>query len=278
MNLPEPFIPKIHSFEQVRALAAKKAVRATVVGPVVTEADKAIKKAVSDGIIQSVQNVDFDKNQIEDILANQQTDILIQGDTSPDQLIALLKTGGIGGKGFFSQVALLKPARYGKLLMVTDGGINSDPGLKTKISLIANLAKVAKAIGLENPRVAPVAAVEAIYPQMQVTTEAAVLAKMSDRGQIKGAMVDGPLSFDVAVNMFAAHSKGITSSAVAGQADAMLASNVQVGRGLYEAMGLFCDAERGAVIIGGHTPVAINEPFDKAESRYNSIVLAALCQ
>jgi len=280
MNLPQPFIPEVHSFEQIRGLASKGAARAVVIGPTVPEADDAINKATSDGLISIVHQLKDagSLSEITEPITTGKIDLLIQGATSLCPLISALKTGGIGGKSVLNHVAVLKPEQYPKLLMLTDGAVNTDPDLKTKISLIANLARVARAIGVENPRVAPVAAVEAIYPQMNVTVEGAVLAKMSDRGQIKDAMVDGPLSFDVAVDMFAAHSKGITTSAVAGQADALLASNVQVGRGLYEAMGMFCKAERGAVIVGGPVPMAVNEPFDDSEARYNSIVLATLCK
>jgi phosphotransacetylase len=124
--------------------------------------------------------------------------------------------------------------------------------------------------------VAALAAVEVVYPQMPVTMEAAVLAKMADRGQIKKVALDGPLSFDVAVDGTAASAKGITNSAVAGKANAFLAPNAEVAFGIYSALSLFADASGANVIVGGRVPVATAIRSDSEESRYQSLALACL--
>jgi len=129
---------------------------------------------------------------------------------------------------------------------------------------------------LDKPRIAIVAAVEAIYPHMPVTLDAAVLAKMAERGQIKGALVDGPLSYDVAIDMEAARAKGICHSSVAGQADAMVASSMEVANGVYLAMSFCGKCDIGGVIVGGLVPVAANFPSDSLSSRFHSILLALL--
>lgn len=133
-----------------------------------------------------------------------------------------------------------------------------------------------KYIGIDNPRIAIITAVEAIYLQMPATTDAAILAKMAERSQIKGARVDGPLSFDVAIYMLAASSKGIQNSPVAGQADAMVASTIKVAQSIYNAMSLYGKCDIGGVIVGGRVPVAINSWADSQSARFNSIVLAFL--
>ncbi len=176
-----------------------------------------------------------------------------------------------------SHVAVLKAKKYPKLLLLTDSTVIVQPDLKAKLSLIENLVFVSERIDITNPRIAVVAAVEVIYPQMSATVEGAILAKMAERGQIKGAKVDGPLSFDVAVDLFAAHSKGITNSEVAGQADAILAPCIEVANGIYHAMSLYGGCEIGGVVVGGRVPIAVNSHADSADARFNSIVLSVLC-
>jgi len=176
-----------------------------------------------------------------------------------------------------SHILALKAARYEKLLLLTDAGVVIQPDLKQKLALIQNAVTFARrVIGLSWPRVAVLAAVEVIYPQMPVTTDAAILSKMADRGQIKGAFVDGPISFDCAVDMFAARSKGLDKSEVAGQADILLAPNIETAGGIYRAMALYGKAQIGGVLIGGKVPVALGARSDSAETKFHSIVLGVL--
>jgi phosphate butyryltransferase len=160
--------------------------------------------------------------------------------------------------------------------MLTDGGVVVQPDLMVKLNLISNMVYLANSIGLVNPRIAVVTAVEAVYPQMQATLDGAILAKMAERGQIKGACVDGPLSFDIAVDMLAARAKGITNSPVAGQADGLLAPCIEVANGVYNAMTLYGHCEIGGVIVGGKVPLAVNTRADSQQARFHSIVLATL--
>jgi len=176
-----------------------------------------------------------------------------------------------------SHVAVLKTRKYPKLLLLSDSTVVVQPDLKAKLSLVDNIVFVSERIGISTPRIAVVAAVEVIYPQMPATMEAAIMAKMAERGQIKGAKVDGPLSFDVAVDLFAAHSKGITDSPVAGQADAMVAPCIEVANGIYHAMSLYGGCEIGGVVVGGRVPIAVNSHADSLNARFNSIVLSVLC-
>lgn len=175
-----------------------------------------------------------------------------------------------------SHVAVLKPSKYPKFLLLTDSGVIPEPDLQAKLDMIQNLVAVANRMGLRNPRIAVLAAVEVVYLQMPTTLDGAILAKMSERGQIKGARVDGPLSFDVAVDMFAAHSKGVTKSEVAGQADALLAPNIETANGIYKGMALYGQSESGGVIIGGRVPIALSSRSDARECKYNSLALGAL--
>ena len=120
------------------------------------------------------------------------------------------------------------------------------------------------------------AAVEVIYPQMTATMDAAIISKMSDRGQIKGAYIDGPLSFDCAVDMFAAESKGLKESKVAGQADIMLSPNIETANAVYRAMAFYGGAQIGGILVGGCVPVALGTRSDSLETKFNSIVLGVM--
>jgi len=303
-------IPAVSSFEQIETLAEQsvtsKKPRAALVVPSETDTWPAFFEAFRRGFIDPFvigdeslfrkiadqSHIDVSSFHLIDI--NQpdmalktaarmavagEIDMIVQGRLTPEETVSILSAcdlGFVASGRIMSHVGVLKAASYPKLLLVTDGLVHEQPDLKTKIDLLGNLSRVAKTIGVADPRTAVVAAVEVIYPQMPATTEAAVLAKMCDRGQIKGVRVDGPLSFDVAVDAFAAESKGITGSEVAGQADAILASTKHVAQGVYQAMSLFADCASGGVLVGGRVPVAVNFVSESVASRFNSILLAAL--
>jgi phosphotransacetylase len=303
-------IPAVSSFDQIETLAAKKVTskkpRAALVVPSETDSWPAFLDAFKRGIIdpfvigdeklfrKTADESHIDIGGFHMIDINQpnmalkaaakmaiagEIDMIVAGRMVPEETVSILSAGDLGfiapGR-IMSHVGVLKAAGYPKLLLVTDGLVHEQPDLKTKIDLLGNLARVAKTIGVTDPRTAVVAAVEVIYPQMPATTDAAVLAKMYDRGQIKGVRVDGPLSFDVAVDAFAAESKGITGSEVAGQADAILASTRLVAQGVYQAMSLYAECASGGVLVGGRVPVAVNFVSEPVASRFNSILLAVL--
>jgi phosphate butyryltransferase len=210
-------------------------------------------------------------------------DLVVKGGRMPTS--DFLKLGFERGASFMSpsqtlcHLAVIKPERYHKLLLLTDAGVIVQPDLPQKLALITAAVAFARyVVGLDKPRVAVLAAVEAIYLQMPVTTDAAVLAKMSDRGQIKDALVDGPLSFDCAVDPFAAEAKGLSNSEVAGQADILIAPNIETANGVYRAMALYGRAQLGGVLIGGKVPVALGTRSDSVQTKFNSIVLGVLAQ
>lgn len=208
-----------------------------------------------------------------------EVDIIVRGGDAAPDFLRLLTAEGAGfvpRGGIASHVALIQPEKYEKAIVLTDALVIPQPDLKQKVALIENMLAVARQIGISAPRVAVLAAVEVVYPQMPVTQDAAILSKMGERGQIKGAYIDGPLSFDCAVDRFAAESKGIRTSEVAGQADAMLAPNMETAHGIYKAMALYGRAQLGGVIYGGRVPVAMPMASDSAETIFHSIALASV--
>ncbi len=303
-------IPDIHDFDGLHELAqtkaSRRAPRAALVVPSETETLPAFLKAAAEGLLDptiigdeallkknaETDNLDLhgakiiDVNQPDVALAMAakmaeagELDMIVQGRLDWDDLATHLsdpKTAFVSRGKMLTHIGVIKPSEYPKLLIITDGLVNAQPDLKAKLGILGNLGKAGKAFGLPDPKTAVVTAVEVIYPQMPATCDGAVLAKMSERGQIKGVLVDGPLSFDVAIDREAAESKGITNSVVAGEADAMLASSKQVAQGIYHAMSLYAECDTGGVLTGGRVPVAVNSVTDSHDSRFNSICLAVL--
>lgn len=300
---------RIHGFDQIHAtlrdrLAGRDPVRTALVVPSSAEAIKAVTQATEEGLIApvivgdtalarrtadecgvSLDAAEFiDLNQPDmammtafQMAAKGEIEAIVKGRGSTvDFLHHLLSKEArfVRAKDLVTHVAGIKPARYDRVLFISDAAVVPRPDLMAKISMMGNLTTVCRACGLSIPRVAVIGAVEVVYPQMQATVDAAVLDKMACRGQVKGAYVDGPLSFDCAIDREAAQAKGITDSEVAGQADAMLASNIETANGILKGMMLYGDAEVGGVLVGGAVPVVINTRYDDQRTRYNSLLMA----
>ena len=161
------------------------------------------------------------------------------------------------------------------MLLLTDAAVVVKPGLAEKRILIENAIDVAHALGIQVPKVALMAAVEVVNPSMAATTENAILAKMSDRGQIRGALVDGPLSLDVATFKSAAELKGVHSE-VAGDADILVTNKIEEANILYKSLIRFADAKTGCVIVGGKKPLILTSRVEVRTNELHSIALAAL--
>ena len=181
-----------------------------------------------------------------------------------------LRTGAV-----LSHVAVFEVPGYDRFTIVTDAAMNIAPDLEQKAQIIKNAVKVAHSIGIDLPKVAPLAAVEVVNPAMQATVDAASLTIMNKRGQIPGCIVDGPLALDNAVSQLAAEHKGIKSD-VAGKADILLVPAIEVGNVLYKSLIYFANAKVGAVIAGAKAPIVLTSRADTAESKLYSLALA-LC-
>ena len=154
-------------------------------------------------------------------------------DTATFLRSVLNKEVGLRTGKLMSHVSVFEIEGIDRLILLTDAAFNTYPDLKQKVQIINNSVMVAKSCGIENPKVAPVCAVEVVNPDMPATVDAALLSKMSDRGQIKGCIVDGPLALDNALSEEAAHHKGITGP-VAGKADILLLPNIDVANVMYK--------------------------------------------
>lgn len=205
-------------------------------------------------------------------------DFLLKGCVDTTELVNVLvgKESGFLSKGkTLSHIGIMQTPKYHKLMFVTDSAVNASPKPTDTIGIVQNASSLASLMGIEQPKAALLAAVEAIYPAIPVTMEEAAIAKMSDRGQIKGCFIDGPLSFDVAIDAEVAHSKGITNSKVAGDTDIFVCPSMETADGVYKAMVMYAKAEAAGIIFGGAVPVASTYAVDPIAHIFNSIVLAA---
>ena len=162
------------------------------------------------------------------------------------------------------------------LLFVTDVAFMTYPTLEDKVSIINNTVEICEACGVMNPKVAPLAAVEVVNPKMPCTVEADELRKMNDEGIIKNCLVDGPISFDMAICPEAAKHKGGTDRKVQGDADILLCPDIQAGNILYKAMVHIVRGVNGNILTGTKAPVILTSRSDEFEVKLNSIALGAV--
>jgi phosphate butyryltransferase len=186
----------------------------------------------------------------------------------------LNKEFGLRQRPLLSHVALYEASDPQRLVLFSDVAMNIAPDLAQKTQILENAVSLAHRLGVECPRVAAIAAVETVNPEMPATVECAALAKMADRGQIKGCVVDGPLALDNALSVEAARHKGITSP-VAGVADVLLLPDIEAGNVLYKILGLFKTWPLAALLVGASAPVVLTSRADSDETKFNSIALAA---
>ncbi|HEY3381970.1 MAG TPA: bifunctional enoyl-CoA hydratase/phosphate acetyltransferase [Vicinamibacterales bacterium] len=186
----------------------------------------------------------------------------------------LNKEFGLRKRALLSHVAVFEVQDPRRLVLMSDAAMNIAPDLLQKVQILENAVDLSHALGVERPAVAAIAAVETVNPEMPATVDAASLAKMADRGQIKGCIVDGPLALDNALSVEAARHKGIASP-VAGVADILVVPDIEAGNVLYKALGLLGSWPMAAIIVGASAPVVLTSRADSDETKFNSIALAA---
>lgn len=173
-----------------------------------------------------------------------------------------------------SHVAVFELEHYHKLVAVTDVAVNISPDLNTKADIISNAVFLMRRFGIENPKVAVLAAVEVVNDKMPATIHAAILSKMAQRGQIKNCIIDGPLAFDNAISRKSAIQKGINSE-VSGDVDILLAPDLETASTLYQSFMLFANAKVASITVGAISPIVLTTKLDSPETRLNSILLSA---
>jgi phosphate acetyltransferase len=204
-------------------------------------------------------------------------DAIMKGSLHTEELLAAVvdACNGLRTDRRMSHVFILDVPAYPRPLLVSDAAINIAPDLATKRDIVQNAIDLAHALGVEQPRVAILAAVETVHPDMPATTDAAALAKMADRGQIVGGLVDGPLAFDNAISSEAAAAKDIVSG-VAGIADVLIVPNIEAGNMMAKQFAYLGDAQSGGIVMGARVPIMLTSRADGRLSRLASCAAAVL--
>ncbi len=203
---------------------------------------------------------------------------VMKGHLHTDILLAavLKRDGGLrkGGRRL-SHVFVMDVPGLEHLLMVTDAAINITPDLQTKADICQNAIDLALSLGIEQPKVGVLSAIETVNPAISSTLDAAILSKMADRGQITGGLVDGPLAMDNAIDLASAMTKGIVSK-VAGRADILVAPNMEAGNMVAKELTFLAQARAGGLVMGAKCPIILTSRSDDEKSRLASCAIAAL--
>ena len=287
--------------KKVGTLSKKKVAVAVAQDEPVLEAIKAVKeRGIADAILvgdeslikELANKIDMDLSLFEivnepnigkatleaiKLVSSGKADMVMKGlvDTATFLRAVLNKEVGLRTGKLMSHVAVFEIEGIDRLILLTDAAFNTYPDLKAKIQILNNSVNVAKACGINMPKVAPVCAVEVVNTDMPATIDASLLSKMNDRGQIKGCIVDGPLALDNALSEEAAHHKGITGE-VAGKADILLLPNIESANVMYKTLTYTSKSRNGGLLVGTSAPVILTSRADSFETKVNSIALAAL--
>jgi phosphotransacetylase len=206
-----------------------------------------------------------------------EAEAVMKGSLHSDELLLAVidKARGLRTKRRMSHVFVMDVPTYPKALLVTDGALNIAPDLPTKRDICQNAIDLAHVLGNPLPKVAILAAVESVNHEMQATLDAAALCKMADRGQITGAVLDGPLAFDNAISLEAAQTKKIDSP-VAGQADILVVPNLEAGNILAKQLTYLAKADAAGILLGASAPVILTSRADSVRTRMASCAVAVL--
>jgi phosphate butyryltransferase len=279
-------------------------VRTAVVHPCDGSAIRAVAEAAADGLIapvlvgprsrimEAAQEAGVDCSGFELVEANHShgaaatavelvkrgaADMLMKGSLHTDELMAAVvaRDAGLRTARRISHCFVMDLPTYDELLIVTDAAINIEPTLEDKVDIVQNAIDLATVLGMAPVRVAVLSAVETINARMPSTLEAAALCKMADRGQIRGAALDGPLALDNAISLQAARVKKI-DSAVAGRANVLLVPDLNAGNMLAKSLSFLADADAAGVVLGARVPIVLTSRADSVEAKQTSCAVGVL--
>lgn len=269
-----------NALQAVAEAGACNLVIPTLVGPR-SKIERAAAQAAIDISVWRLVDVEHSHEAAEracDLVVGGECAALMKGALHTDELLrAILAQPRLRTDRRLSHVYLFDDPEYHKPFMVTDGAVNVAPTLAHKADIVRNAVRLFSALhGADMPpKVAALAAVEVVNPDMPATIDAACLAKMGERGQLGHCVVDGPLAFDNAISIKAARDKAITS-AVAGDPDILLVPNLEAGNMLAKQLTFLGNAEAAAMVVGARKPVILTSRADSARTRLLSCALAVI--
>jgi phosphotransacetylase len=204
-------------------------------------------------------------------------ELLMKGSLHTDELLGAVvaRESGLRTGRRISHVFIMDVPTYHKILIVTDAAINITPSLEDKVDICQNAIDLAVSFGLKQPKVAILAAVETVTSKMPATLDAAALCKMAERGQIRNAVLEGPLAFDNAISRDAARTKGIESE-VAGDPDILLVPDLEAGNILAKLLSFLAKADSAGLVLGARVPIILTSRADSVRARIASCAVAML--
>lgn len=273
-----------HPCEEASLSGAVEAARNGLIVPILVGPQSKITSAAqSAGIdLRNIQIVDAPHSHAAavkavELLREGKAELLMKGSLHTDELMAAVvsRDGGLRTGRRISHAFVMDVPTYHKVLIVTDGAINIAPTLEDKVDICQNAIDLAVSLGREWPKVAILAAVETVTSKMPATIDAAALCKMAERGQITGAVLEGPLAFDNAISNQAAKTKGIVSG-VAGDPDILLAPDLEAGNILAKQLSFLANADSAGLVLGARVPIILTSRADSVRSRIASCAVAML--
>ena len=266
-------------------LAVKDACEKEIIVPILVGDSKKINSIAKEidfelGDIKIIhsETIEEDAEIAVKLVSNKEANFVMKGllDTSVLLKAVLNKEYGLRTDSLLSHVMIYQLNNYDKLLLLTDGGMNIYPDYNQKEKIVKNAVQAAKSLGIEDVKVACLAAKEKVNPKMQATVDADLLSKACEAGKFgEGVIVEGPLAFDLAVSKEACEIKGFKSK-IQGDADILLVPTIEMGNGIGKAFTYMADAKSAGVVMGAKAPIVLVSRADSHESKLYSIAYGAL--
>lgn len=285
VNGLEPLITAIvHPVSQTSILGVQKAAAAKIIIPILVGPKERIKKAaeecnvdISDYEIINTTHSQESAEIAAQMASSAKVDALMKGEIHTDELMHIMvkKESGLRTSRRMSHVFVLEVPYYHKPLFISDAAVNIFPDLAVKKDIVQNAIDLFIALGFGTPKVGIISATEEVNSAIPSTLDATALCKMSDREQIKGGIVDGPLAFDLAISKESAQLKHIKSE-VAGDADIIITPDIESGNMLYKQLAFLAKAESAGIVLGAKVPIILTSRSSDPESRKASCAMALL--
>ncbi len=283
-GLPAAPTAVAHPCDATSLGGAMAAARADLIVPILVGPETRIRRVATEAGIDlaDVRIVDTPHShasaaQAVALVRSGEATALMKGSLHSDELLEAVvdRASGIRTERRISHVFVMDVPTYPKPLMITDAAVNIQPTLDDKVDILVNAIGLAHALGIERPKVAILSAVETVTAKIPSTIDAAALCKMAERGQITGALLDGPLGFDNAISREAAATKGIVSP-VAGDADILLVPDLEAGNMLAKELTFLAGAEAAGIVLGARVPIILTSRADSVRARLASAAVAAI--
>jgi len=283
-RFPPPVTAVVHPCSDVALISAVEAMRYKLIAPILIGPATRIRDVAAQAkidikgmeLIDAAHSHDAAAKAVE-LVRSGRAEVLMKGSLHTDELMAAVvsREAGLRTARRISHCFILDVPGHTEPFVITDAAVNIAPTLEEKMDIVQNAIDLVRAMGAKEVRVAVLSAMEMVNPKVPSTIEAAALCKMVDRGQITGAVMDGPLALDNAINPQAAAIKGIASP-VAGRANVLLAPDLESGNMLAKSLTFLAGADAAGIVVGARVPIVLTSRADSELTRLASCAVAAL--